>query len=65
MDWNQSQIGELAKKIDKLERNYARADYILSEVISGLQLNPKVIDGTIYKWAMRNYAEYLKDKERG
>jgi hypothetical protein len=55
---------ELAKKIDKLERDFARADYILSEVMVALALVPHVND-IGYAWAVRNYKEYLKEKGRG
>lgn len=58
-------IGELAKKVDKLEKNFAKADYILSEVMSALALHPDCIGQESQEWAVRRYAEYLKDKERG
>lgn len=58
-------IGELAKKVDKLERNFAKADYILSEVMSALALYPDCIGQGPQEWAMCNYAEYLKEKDRG
>ncbi len=48
-------IGDLAKKVNTLEKNLARADYLLSEVMSILKLDPDC-------WAMRNYAKYLKEK---
>jgi hypothetical protein len=57
-------VGELAQKIDKLEKNFAKADYILSEVMIALALVPGVNDMG-HAWAVRNYQEYLKDTERG
>lgn len=54
-------IGELAKKVDKLEKNFAKADYILSEVMTALALIPEA-NGEGYKWAVWRYAEYLKEK---
>jgi hypothetical protein len=56
---------ELARKIDRLEKNFAKADYILSEVMSALMLNPEMVDQKSFEWAMRNYTKYIKDKEGG
>ena len=60
-------IGELAQKVDKLEKNYARADYILSEIMSWLTLNKDNLNGysDSVEWATRSYTKYLEDKERG
>lgn len=59
---NLQDIGELAKKVDKLERDFAKADYILSEVMSALVAAPDCVEQEPFLWAMRNYAEYLKEK---
>ncbi len=58
-------IGELAKKVDKLEKDFAKSDYILSEVMNALVLNPEMVDQKSFEWAMRNYQKYIEDKERG
>lgn len=57
-------ISDLARKIDRLEKNFAKADYILSEVMSALVLDPTAVNAEGFEWAMRNYQEYLKDKGR-
>ncbi len=55
-------IGELAKKVDKLEKNFAKADYILSEVMTALATFPDCIGKENQEWAMRRYAKYLEEK---
>jgi hypothetical protein len=55
-------IGELAKKVDKLEKQAAKADYILSEVMSALVLAPVAVSEESFEWAMRNYQKYVEEK---
>jgi hypothetical protein len=56
---------ELAKKIDMLERDFARADYILSEVVTALSIGKGTISEESLKWTIRNYQQYIKEKGRG
>lgn len=60
---NLQDMGDLAKKVDKLEKDFAKADYILSEVMTALAMFPAYCIGEEHQeWAVRNYAEYLKEK---
>ncbi len=53
---------ELSKKIEMLENNYNKADYILGEVMSYILLHEKDIEKEFFEWASRNYADYLKER---
>ena len=55
-------VGELAKKVDKLEKDFAKADYILSEVMSALVLDPTAVKEDTFDWLMRNYQKYEAEK---